>query len=79
MWYLIWLTCHLKYLEHIKEPDGIIAQQEETTYNQLIYPQELFFVKTEESGAGNSRTRSSVSNEPIPDYSFTYDALLIFD
>lgn len=65
---LIWLTCHLKSLEHIKEPEGFIAQQEETTYYQLIYPQELFFVKTEESGAGNSRTRSSISNEPIPDY-----------
>lgn len=71
---LVWLTCHLKYLEHIKEPEGFIAQQEETTYHQLIYPQELSFVKTEESGGGNSTTRSSVSNEAIPDCSFTCDA-----
>lgn len=36
-------------------------------------------MKTEESKAGNSRTRSSVSNELIPDYSFTSDAFIIFD
>lgn len=77
---LIWLTCHLKHLEYIKELEGFIAQQEEVTHYKLIYPQELLFVKTEESQAGNSRTRSSVSTEQIPDYSITTcDALIIFD
>lgn len=76
---LIWLTCHLKHLEYIKELEGFIAQQEEATHYQLIYPQELLFVKTEESRAGNSRTRSSVSTEQIPDYSSTCDTLIIFD
>lgn len=36
-------------------------------------------MKTEESGARNSRTRSSVSYEPILDYSFTCDTFIIFD
>lgn len=54
-------------------------QQEEATHYQLIYPQELLFVKTEESRAGNSRTRSSVSTEQIPDYSYMCDTLIIFD
>lgn len=51
----------------LKELEEFIVQQEETTYYQLIYPQEVFFVKAEENGAGNSRIRSSVSNEPISD------------
>lgn len=76
---LIWLTCHLEHLEYIKELEGFIAQQEEATHYQLIYPQELLFVKTEESWAGNLRTRSSVSTEQIPDYSSMCDALIIFD
>lgn len=76
---LIWLMCHLKHLEYIKEPEGFIAQQEEATYYQLIYPQELLFVKTEESRAGKSRTRSPVSTVQIPDYSSMCDALIIFD
>lgn len=73
----IWLTCHLKYLITHKGTGGIPSVAGGNYLLSVNLSPGAFLCENRRKWS--RRTRSSVSNEPISDYSFACGAFIIFD